>query len=192
MPRRTKEQKRADLEWAIREGLPAVEITRMLEQLLATAPPDSAESTFARLTLAQYLLTERPFRSASLARSVAHRHAEPRAYRVLGLALTVLGHFRAAVQAYRSGLELCFEDPETHHNLGHLLDVALDRPQEGLVHLGTALRLAPEVKAIALSHAHALARVKGASAALELLCSAGLSRSAARTHLRDWGFLPPA
>ncbi len=191
MRRRTKEQKKADIEWAIREGLSPQELIPMLERLLATAPSDSSEATFARLTLARYLVREHPFRAASLAHAVTRRHTDPSAYRVLGLALSVMGHFRAAVRAYQQSLEICFEDAETQHNLGHLLDVALDRPRDGLVHLATALQLAPRVTAIALSHAHALARVRGSDAALVVLCSAGLARQTARAHLLDWGFPPP-
>ena len=76
----------------------------MLERLLELAPAGSDASQFGQLQLAELMIAKQPFRAASLARSVARRCSSDRAWGVVGLAMTVLGHYRAAVKAFRRSI----------------------------------------------------------------------------------------
>jgi tetratricopeptide (TPR) repeat protein len=59
----------------------------------------------------------------------------------LGLVLRELGRFGAAEQAYRRAIELDAGNSRAHRNLGVLLDLYLQRPQEALAHYEAALQL---------------------------------------------------
>src|SRR5690606_12065898 len=99
-----------------------------------------------------------PWRAALLARSVLKHDDDHRAWAVLGLAHTLLGHFQAAARAYRRAIRLHPTCASYRHNLGHLLDVALNQPRAALRHLAEAHRSAPDEDEIASSYAHALLR----------------------------------
>ena len=58
------------------------------------------------------------------------------------------------------------------HNLGHVLDVALNRPHDALPHLERAHRDLPEESEIASSYAHALLRSGQLDKARKLLARA--------------------
>jgi len=77
---------------------------------------------------------------------------------VLGLAHTLLGIYRLATRSYRRALAPAPDCAGYEHNLGHVLDVALDRPQDALAHLERAHRALPEESEITSSYAHALLR----------------------------------
>jgi Flp pilus assembly protein TadD len=91
------------------------------------------------------------------------------AWSVLGLALSLLGHYRAAAHAHRAALALEPGCPIAAHNLGHLLDVGLGQPARALHHLERAYRARPHDEEIAGSYAHALARVGRREEAVTLL-----------------------
>jgi Flp pilus assembly protein TadD len=55
--------------------------------------------------------------------------------------LRELGRFGAAEQAYRRAIELDAGNSRAHRNLGVLLDLYLQRPQEALAHYEAALQL---------------------------------------------------
>jgi len=187
MKNRTVESLLSDVAWALERGLPERDLTAMLESLLRSAPRGSSACLFAELRLAERKLQSQPFRAAVLARSVASQTNDHEAWGLLGLALTRLGEHRAAVRAFRRALAVNPDDPAHAHNLGHVLDVALDRPRQALRYLARSHRAEPEVGEIAASYAHALARVGARARALELLIeSAGLSGPEAEATLARW------
>jgi Flp pilus assembly protein TadD len=94
---------------------------------------------------------------------------DDRAWAVLGIAHTLLGNYQCAKRAYVRALALVPGCPWYSHNLGHLIDVALDRPREALVHLAAAYRAEPGETEVAASFAHALARAGRVSQARKVL-----------------------
>jgi Flp pilus assembly protein TadD len=160
----------------------------MVEQLCRLAPEGSAESHFGRLKLAELVMEKSPFRAARLARGVAEQNDDPAAWATLGVALTILGHYRTARAAYQRSLERAPDHPAYNHNLGHLLDVGMDRPYDGLGYLRRAHVEAPTVRAIASSYAHALGRVGRAQEAIHLLRTVGgFTTNQAVAQLKSWG-----
>ena len=82
-----------------------------------------------------------PWRAAIYAkRVVTERPDDDRGWALLGLSQTLLGHYRFAVSAYQKALACAPNNPWYAHNLGHLLDVALDRAQDALQWLRTAYK----------------------------------------------------
>ena len=150
---------RTDVEWALSRDVPRRDVVRMLEQLLAHAPRGSEAGTFARGELAGLVLTESPWRAARLAHEIlAGDSLCHRSWAILGLALVLLRHHESARRAFSRALALDPRCPSYAHNLGHLLDVALDRPRDALPFLERAHRGSPGDEAIAASYAHALTR----------------------------------
>lgn len=161
----------AHVQWGIDHGFCARDLAPMLERLVRRTRVESDAGTFARQTLAELTVAEQPWRAARLARDlIAAERASAQSHAVLALAHSLLGNFRCAVQAYERALALAPNTVEYAHNLGHLLDVALDRPRQALVHLGQAHRADPEDVEIAASYAHALQHAGRASDARRLLC----------------------
>jgi tetratricopeptide (TPR) repeat protein len=194
MPRRAVERMVSDVSWAISRGLPKRDLLAMLKRLIASAAPGSPEQSFAKLELSELIVGDEPFRAARLALDVLKDEGpEPRAFGVLGIAHSLLGHFRAARRAYERAVELEPEHPAYRHNLGHLLDVAFDRPREALRHLALARRVRPSEPAIVTSEAHALTRAGQAARAVQLLeRSLGWSRAEAESRVESWLTAPPA
>jgi tetratricopeptide (TPR) repeat protein len=159
----------ADVAWAMKNQLPARELIPMLERLAASAPSESAERAFALRELAKLLLPKDAWSAARFARQALASGDEAEAWGVLGIALSMLGHYRAAVRAHRRALALDPGRPEHAHNLGHLLDLGLDAPQRALHYLELSHRAVPHDPEIAASYAHALLRTGQRPAALELL-----------------------
>jgi tetratricopeptide (TPR) repeat protein len=147
----------AHVQWGIDHDFCARDLAPMLERLIRRAPIESDAGTFARQTLAELSVAEQPWRAARLTRDlIAAERASAQTHGVLALAHSLLGNFRCAVQAYERALALAPDCVEYSHNLGHLLDVALERPRQALVHLGRAHRAEPDDVEIAASYAHAL------------------------------------
>lgn len=169
MASRTVEHLFADVSFALERGLGARDLVPMLNRLVRCAPVGSDVSRFARLHLARQLVESEPFKAAALARSVVRETEDDEAYGLLGLALTVLGHYRAAAKAQRRACHLHPSHPGHAHNLGHLLDVALGAPRRGLHWLERAFRAAPDVPEIASSYAHALVRTGDTARAKSIL-----------------------
>ncbi|HET9956658.1 MAG TPA: tetratricopeptide repeat protein [Polyangiaceae bacterium] len=151
-----------DVKWAKAHRLPARELKAMLRRLVAAAPEGSAERRFARLELAAVLVESEPWLAARLARDALRAEGEwrvgedDRALGVLGIAHMLLGNFRSAREAFRRAIEVAPDSAEHRHNLGHVLDVAFNRPLSALPHLKLAHQLMPEEPEIASSLAHAL------------------------------------
>lgn len=176
-----------DVAFALREGLGPGDLIPMLERLLEVAPAGSEACRFGRLHLADLMIHTNPFRAASLARGVALECASDRAWGIVGLAMTLLGHYRAAVGAYKRALLLAPNHVGHLHNLGHVLDVGLDRYREARAYLELAHKGEPQVSEIASSLAHAIARSGHLNRAMELLCgSVGMTKSAASATIEMW------
>jgi Tfp pilus assembly protein PilF len=168
--RRTVEVLFDDVRWAIDSDLSPRELCTMLTRLLREAPPLSEAALFAQRHLARLLLREQPFRAARLLRdALKAAPLDDELWGTLGIALTVLGQYRSAAHAHRRALSLAPGSVTHLHNLGHLLDVGLARPDQGLPYLAAAHRSLACEEEIASSYAHALAGAGQSAKARELL-----------------------
>jgi predicted Zn-dependent protease len=159
----------------------------MLKRLIASAEAGSPEQSFAKLELSELTVGDEPFRAARLALDVLKEGPLARAFGVLGIAQSLLGNFRAARRAYEQAVALEPDHAGYRHNLGHLLDIAFDRPREALKHLAAARRARPAESAIITSEAHALARAGQSVRAIELLTKTlGWERSEAESRISEW------
>jgi Flp pilus assembly protein TadD len=158
----------------------------MLQRLAKAAPPESEYAVYAQRNLAELLVRRSPFRAARLARGVLRTRDDDRAFAVLGLAHMLMGNFRCAEKAYRSALRLIPHCPWYAHNLGHLLDVGLNRPLEAVPFLRLALRGLPQEPEIASSLAHALLRSGARPDAKAVLERAGETVESAESLLEGW------
>lgn len=157
---RSVEALRRRAERAIDEGRGRRVLEPILEGILRIAPDDDPATIFAHRHLAELRLEQDPWSAALHLRKVivVHPHDDV-SHSLMALAQALLGNYRAAVSAYRRALALSPRNPWYHHNLGHLLDVALDQPQAALPHLELALQHAdPPEHEITASTAHCLAR----------------------------------
>jgi tetratricopeptide (TPR) repeat protein len=185
-------------QWALARDLSPRDLVPMLRKVVARAKPGSAAALFAQRHLARLLLRHCPWRAARLACDVLRHREDDEAWAILGLAQTLLGNYRCAKKAYYRALALAPNCPAYAHNLGHLLDVALDRPRDGLLYLACAHRAEPDEPELASSYAHALARSGKLDAARRILRRA-LSKDEADVEriLTAWlqaqppGSLPP-
>lgn len=154
---------------AIEQRFESRDLLPLVERLAHLSAPGSPAWALAHCKLAELLLETNPWRAASLARVVARCLPQDDVSRgLLGLALTVLGHYRSAAAAYQEALELVPENPWYAHNLGHLLDVMLEQPQSALYWLQRAYRLEPHPE-IAASLAQVLGRIGRAKDGLRVL-----------------------
>jgi len=177
----------SDVSWAIAQRLPKRDLLAMLARLVASAPAGSPEERFAKLELARLALGKQPFRAARLAQEVLRYGPDEAALGLFGIAQMQLGHFRAARRAFEKALRLVPDDPSVLHNLGHLLDVAFNQPEEALEHLAFAARIVPDEPAIASSYAHALCRTgQEARAERILVRNARLSPGLAHATVEAW------
>ncbi len=157
-------------ERAIDEGRDRLDVEPLLERILDIAKDEDPARSFAHRHLAELKLERDPWSSALHLRSVLV--ANPRddvAHSLMALAQALLGNYRASVASYRRALRFSPENPWYHHNLGHILDVALDDPDGALPHLTHALEQSdPSEHEITASAAHCLARVGRLDEAREL------------------------
>src|SRR5512146_974465 len=124
---------RREVERALREQRGPEEILPLLARLARAAAPESEPWIFAHRHLAELGVEHDPWRAALFARRVlALCPDDDGAWAVLGLAQSLLGHYRYATRAYERALQLAPNNPWYAHNLGHLYDVALDRPADAL------------------------------------------------------------
>jgi tetratricopeptide (TPR) repeat protein len=158
-----------DVEWALQRGLAARDLVPMLERLRAHAPRGSDAARFAGTELAEQLLSTSPWRSAVLAHEVLRHEESDRTWAVLGLALSLMGHYRSAARAFSQALAFSPACASYAHNLGHLLDAGLGRPAEALRWLARAHEARPNDEEVAASFAHALVRLGRDAEAREVL-----------------------
>ncbi len=152
---------RASIQRALDREDPDREVIPMLERLQRIAQEGSDHRRFADRRLAELLLEVEPWRAAiHLRRLIAEGGENDDAlWALMGLAQALLGNHRFAVGAYRRALSIDPGNPWYAHNLGHLLDVGIDRPHDALPHLELAHKRQPEVVAITCSYVHGLWRV---------------------------------
>jgi len=161
---------RRNVEWALRNTLNAEDVLPLLAKLARSAEPESDAWVLAHRHLAEIAVDRDPWRSAIFARRVVKVDPDDDgAWAVLGLAQTLLGNYRSAVSAYRKAISLAPQNPWYAHNLGHLLDIALGRPDQALDLLSEAHKREPKETEIAASYAHALARAGKLSLARRVL-----------------------
>jgi Flp pilus assembly protein TadD len=141
---------------------------------------------------ARRLVSDQPWRAARLAAEALRQGTDEETHVTLGIALTVLGHYRAARAAYRRGLAHHPASVSILHNLGHLLDVAFERPDAALPYLRAANALLPGEPELAASYAHALGRVGQVERARSVLREAlGVADGRADRLLDEWLAGPP-
>jgi len=180
---------RQDAEWALRSALDPGDVLPLLHRLARTAAPASEEATYAHRQLAELLVERHPWRAALHARKVlAWSPDDDRAWAVLGLCQTLLGHYRYAATAYQRALNAAPKNPWYAHNLGHLVDVALGRPADALTWLRAAYDGAPTNREITASFAHALARAGRIDEARDVL-SRSMKRGVSREHAALWAWI---
>jgi tetratricopeptide (TPR) repeat protein len=165
-------------------------IIPLLERLVSLAPDGSPASLFAHRHLAEYRVEEHPWRALlSLRKVIVATPDDDVVHALMGLAQALLSNFRAAIEAYKRALAISPRNPWYHHNLGHLLDVALDRPDQALKHLELAHKAtAPNDHEIAASLAHCLARLGKLAEARTLAATAAAAspKNADHKKLLDW------
>ncbi|MEM7137314.1 MAG: tetratricopeptide repeat protein [Myxococcota bacterium] len=132
----------------------------LLTKLADKAEDGSDASLFAYRHLAELNLERDPWKAAlQLRRVLAHCHDDDVLHALMGLCHALLGNYRVAVRSYREASHLAPMTPWYHHNLGHLMDVALSDPTNAERHLRRAFELEPEHDEIIGSLAHCLARL---------------------------------
>jgi len=180
-------QRRA--EDAIRGQRPRALIEGLLEEIIAHAHEGSEACRFAHRQLAELRLEEAPWSAAlHLRRVIAATPDDDAAHALMGLCQALQGNYRAAVASFRKALAITPGNPWYHHNLGHLLDVALDAPAEAIYHLRKAHRADPSQEEVGASLAHCLGRV-GACEEGVFLARTLLRRHPGHADLRkllDW------
>ncbi len=175
---------RRDVEWALQRALDPGAVLPMLHRLARLAAPGSDESLYAQRRLAELLVERHPWRAALAARRVlAAQPGDDGAWSLLGLAYALLGHYRCAVRAYLRASEIAPANATYAHNLGHLVDVALGRPNDALAWLQAAYEKTGGRADVAVSLAHALGRAGSITEAKAVIQRALRSRDG--TNLRE-------
>jgi Flp pilus assembly protein TadD len=170
--------------------LPETELIPMLEQLLSLAPTRSQQSRLAKHHLARLIVADQPWRAARLATELLadanDLETTDTNWAVLGMAQTVMGNYRSARRAHQNALALAPGAPSHLHNLGHLLDMAFNRPGEALRYLRAAYDGVPDEPEVASSYAHALARTGRIAQARQILSLALGSAEDASALIARW------
>jgi tetratricopeptide (TPR) repeat protein len=136
-----------------------VEARGHLETLLRVAS-EPLDRVFAHRHLGELLLEESPWRAALHLRQVLRLAPDDDvAEALMGLCQALLGNYEAAIASYRRAADANPDMPWYHHNVGHLLDVALDRPEAARRHLERAHAIEPQHDEITASLAHCIARL---------------------------------
>lgn len=111
----------------------------------------------------------------------------PGAWGAMALAQALLGNYGAAIKGYRAARDLAPDNPWFSHNIGHLLDVAMNQPEEALPFLLFAENLLPGEPDIVTSLAHALGRCGALEEASRVLATANARQdSPEHVALRQW------
>jgi len=151
---------RARIDDALRRERPRAEIMPLLERLLSQAPEHGEIYVYGHRRIAELLLQTDPWRAAlHLRRVIKTGTADDTTHALMGLCQALLGNFDSAVFQYERALALDPSNAWYHHNLGHLLDVALNMSQLAVVHLRWAHDAHPMEDEVTASLAHCLARL---------------------------------
>ena len=142
--RQQAQELRRHIEWTLARAVDPSNVIPLLHRLSRLADQGSEDAIFANLHLAELLVERDPWRAALYARRVVGQSvADDRGWAALALCQTYLGHYKFAVSAYQQALASAPDNPWYAHNLGHLLDVALDRAPEAVGWLKRAYGSAP-------------------------------------------------
>jgi Flp pilus assembly protein TadD len=151
---------RARIDDALRRERPRAEIMPLLDRLLSQAPEHGELFLYGNRHMAELLLQEQPWRAAlHLRRVLKTGSGDDTAHALMGLCQALLGNFDSAVFHYERALALDPSNAWYHHNLGHLLDVALNLPEVAVLHLRWAHDAHPMEDEVTASLAHCLARI---------------------------------
>ncbi len=151
---------RARIDDALRRERPRGEIMPLLDRLLSQVPEHGELFVYGHRHMAELLLQEQPWRAAlHLRRVLKTGHGDDTAHALMGLCQALLGNFDSAVFHYERALALDPSNAWYHHNLGHLLDVALNLPEVAVLHLRWAHDAHPMEDEVTASLAHCLARI---------------------------------
>jgi Flp pilus assembly protein TadD len=154
------ERLRARIDDALRRERPRTEVMPLLARLLSSAGDAGELFVYAHRHMAELLIADEPWQSALHLRQVIKAGAaDDTAHALMGLCQALLGNFDSAVYQYERALALESHNAWYHHNLGHLLDVALNRPEAAAKHLRWAHDAHPMEDEVTASLAHCLARV---------------------------------
>ncbi len=135
-------------------------VVAILDRIVELADEGSEPAIFAHRHLAELRLEKHPWRAALHLRKVIAAHPnDDVTHALMGLCQALLGNYRAAISAYHRALRTAPGTPWYHHNLGHLLDVALGEPKRAEPYLRKAHQLEPHHDEIVASLAHCLARL---------------------------------
>jgi tetratricopeptide (TPR) repeat protein len=181
---RTIETLRRRAERAMDEGLDRSVVEPILERLLRATSENDPSRLFAHRHLAELCLEENPWRAAiHLRKVIAARANDDVAHSLMGLAQSLLGNYQSAVASYRRAVAIEPGNPWYRHNLGHILDVALDQPRVALPHLELALAEADSTDhEVFATVAHCLARIGQTGRALTLARAALAAAPRSREH----------
>lgn len=151
---------RARIDEALRRERPRAEVQPLVERLLAEAPDERDVQLYANRLLAELYIEDSPWQAAlHLRRLLKLGPANDTVHALMGLCQALLGNFDSAVVNYERAIALQPGNAWYHHNLGHLLDVALDMPESAAVHLRKAHEAQPLEDEVTASLAHCLARL---------------------------------
>jgi Flp pilus assembly protein TadD len=161
---------RARAEQALQRDLPREHVKGLLEALVARASDDSPEACFANRHLAEILLEDSPWRAAlHLRRLLKSSPEDDAAHALMGLSQALQANYRMAVASFRRAVAISPSNPWYHHNLGHLLDVALSQPASALPHLQRAFRAQPSQEEVGASYAQCLGRLGRCAEGLDVV-----------------------
>jgi Flp pilus assembly protein TadD len=157
-------------EQALQRDLPKDHVRGLLEALATRAVEGSPEACFANRHLAEMLLEDSPWRAALHLRRLLKSCPEDDAgHALMGLSQALQANYRMAVSSFRRAVAISPANPWYHHNLGHLLDVALSRPQDAVVHLQRAFRAQPSQEEVGASYAQCLGRLGRCAEGVEIV-----------------------
>lgn len=157
-------------EQALQRDLPKDHVRGLLEALASRAVEGSPEACFANRHLAEMLLEDSPWRAALHLRRLLRSCPEDDAgHALMGLSQALQANYRMAVASFRRAVAISPANPWYHHNLGHLLDVALARPQDAVTHLQRAFRAQPSQEEVGASFAQCLGRLGRCAEGIEIV-----------------------
>jgi tetratricopeptide (TPR) repeat protein len=185
-----------DLDRALSVGEEPRRLVPQLVELARLSAVGSDAWLFAHRQLAATAAETDPWQASLLARRLLDVSVDDHAaWGALGLAQSLLGNLRFAVRCYEKARALAPHETLYLHNLGHLYDAGVNRPDlalpllaEALGRLGSTPRDPRSLRTeVAASYAHALARAGKIDEARQLLATA-LARGKTRDQakLQAW------
>ncbi len=151
---------RARIDEALRRERPRAEVRPLVQRLLDEAPEDREVQAFANRLMAELHIEDSPWQAAlHLRRVLKLGVSSDSAHALMGLCQALLGNFDSAVVHYERAIAIQPGNAWYHHNLGHLLDVALDMPEAAARHLKIAHAAQPLEDEVTASLSHCLARL---------------------------------